>query len=390
MSRRGKFLFFTLVTLVLLTQIVILRWGPEAVFFVTWLFLALAVQHDSRISAAVGLAFLATCPFLLIAEKEAVAEQAANYAYFFLAIGVLVQLEDLLLERYGWLERKLDLSFVWQPVDRALRRLWRVALATLRRVGAVADRDELARMLQILGSGGLAAVFLWTAYSRAPIRIVLPLLGGALLFPFVVWSLRSALRALGSFWLLRGVFSLAVLTLAAAMMVWLHGLLTADRLASMQTVYDFVEYRRWAQRTSALPDGETVEAKVWTINNEAKWVLYQHPPYAGASRLAYTVWMNQGYVLVVDLSTAPESWNQPGDGVTFAVYVESEKGTEQLLCTYIDPKRFEADRRWHSYTFDMSSYAGQTVTIIFETGTGPNGDYRYDWAGWGAPRLLAP
>ena len=34
--------------------------------------------------------------------------------------------------------------------------------------------------------------------------------------------------------------------------------------------------------------------------------------------------------------------------------------------------------------------AGQTVTIIFETGAGPAGDYGYDWAGWGAPRLLKP
>ena len=104
-TRRKSFLFLTLLTLVILTQTVILHWGPEAVFFATWLFLALAVQHDSRVSVAVGLAFLATCPFLLIADKEPVAEQAANYAYFFLAIGVLVQLEELLLERYdrlGW------------------------------------------------------------------------------------------------------------------------------------------------------------------------------------------------------------------------------------------------------------------------------------------------
>ena len=43
--------------------------GPEPLFFVTWLFLALTVQHDSRLSAVVGLAFLATYPFLLIADQ---------------------------------------------------------------------------------------------------------------------------------------------------------------------------------------------------------------------------------------------------------------------------------------------------------------------------------
>ena len=72
--------------------------------------LALTVRHDSRLSAAVGLVFLVVCPFLLIAGLQPVAEQAANYAYFFLAIGVLVQLEELLLERLGWLDHKVHLT----------------------------------------------------------------------------------------------------------------------------------------------------------------------------------------------------------------------------------------------------------------------------------------
>ena len=113
MNRRVKYLFLAAMALIVLTQALVLRWGPEAIFFVTWFFLALTVQHDSRLSATMGLVFLASCPFLLIAKKEPVAEQAANYAYFFLAIGVLVQLEELLLERYGWLDRKLDFSTLW-------------------------------------------------------------------------------------------------------------------------------------------------------------------------------------------------------------------------------------------------------------------------------------
>jgi hypothetical protein len=28
--------------------------------------------------------------------------------------------------------------------------------------------------------------------------------------------------------------------------------------------------------------------------------------------------------------------------------------------------------------------------LFVERGNGPAGDYRYDWAGWGAPRLLKP
>jgi len=79
-----------------------------------------------------------------------------------------------------------------------------------------------------------------------------------------------------------------------------------------------------------------------------------------------------------------------GGCVAFAVYVTLERGAQQVFSTYIDPKHNEADRHWHPHTVDLSAYAGQTVTLIFETSTGPAGDYRYDWAGWGRPRLLEP
>jgi hypothetical protein len=380
MSYRKSFLFFTILTLVVLTQIVVLRWGAEAVFFVTWLLLALIVQHDSRISAGVGLAFLATCPFLLIAKKEAVAEQAANYAYFFLAIGVLVQLEEMLLERYAcpersrrsWLGRKLDLSYLWRPATQAFRRHWSAAAQALGRQLTAANRTQLVRLVQIVGTAGL------------------PLLGGAFLFPFLVWGLRLAVRALGPARLLRAALASVVLPLAAAEMVWLHDLVGAERLARMRVAYDFIDYLSQAGRTIPAPEGETVEARMWTIGDTSRRVLYQHPAFAGASRIAYSVRVGHGDVLAFDVALAPECWLLPGDGVAFAVYVESERGAEQVFATYIDPKHNEADQGWHSYTVALGAYAGQTVTIVFETSTGPAGDYRYDWAGWGEPRLLEP
>ena len=97
-----------------------------------------------------------------------------------------------------------------------------------------------------------------------------------------------------------------------------------------------------------------------------------------------------GLALAFDVATAPESWEQPGDGVAFAVYIVSDQSTQQVFSTYIDPKQDETARRWHSHTIDLSTYASQTINVIFETGSGPAGDYRYDWAGWGAPRLLKP
>jgi len=70
------------------------------------------------------------------------------------------------------------------------------------------------------------------------------------------------------------------------------------------------------------------------------------------------------------------------------VYVDAGPPTEPGFSTYIDPKQDPAARRWHSYVLDMSAYAGQTINITLETSPGPAGDARYDWAGWGVPRLL--
>ncbi len=386
----NAFLLFSLLMLVILTQVLVLGWGAEAVFFVTWLLLALIVQHDSRLSAAVGLAFLATCPILLIGRAEAVAEQAANYAYFFLAIGVLVQLEELLLERCGCLTYKLDLSYISRPVIGAWRRYWGAALPALRRLLAAIKWTALVRPIQIIGSVGLVAGFLWAAASGARLAVVLSLLAGAILFPAFVQGLRLGLRAMGAVWVLRAGLALVILALATLAMVWLHGLIAADRLARMEVAYDFVESLGSAQRTLPAPEGETIEVQTWTIEQIPRQVLFQHPALTGASRLAYSVQIGKGSVLAFDVATAPESWEQPGDGVTFAVYIQSGQRADQAFSTYIDPKQDEADRRWHSYTIDLGAYMGQTVRLIFETGSGPAGDNRYDWAGWGAPRLLIP
>ena len=71
-----------------------------------------------------------------------------------------------------------------------------------------------------------------------------------------------------------------------------------------------------------------------------------------------------------------------------AIYVQSKHGMAQVFTTHIDPERNEADRRWHPFMVDLTPYAGEVATLILETRTGPAGDYRYDWAGWGMPPLL--
>jgi hypothetical protein len=318
-----------------------------------------------------------------------VAEQAANYAYFFLAIGVLVQLEELALERCGWLERKLDLSHLWRPVEEAFRSCWSTALQAVSREPNATGHSRVAWWIQIVGTLGLAVAFLVAVFRRAPLPVVLSLLGGVVLFPFVVWVGKLGIRALKPVWLLRVILALVILPLAAAEMVWLHDLTSVDRLARMTTAYVFIDHLAEADLTSPTPDGETIEARMWNVADVSRRVLYQHPAFSGASRMAYQVGIGSSTtMLAFDVAMEPESWQMEGDGVAFAVYVESERGAEQVFSTYIDPKHNEADRCWHSYAVDLSAYAGQTVTLIFETRTGPAGNYEYDWAAWAEPRLL--
>jgi hypothetical protein len=390
MNRRKTFLFFALLILALLTQIIVFRWGAEAIFFVTWLLLALVVQHDSRLSASIGLIILVTCPFLLIFKKEAAAEGAANYAYFFLAIGVLVQLEELLLERFGWLARKVDFSYLWRPVTLSTSSRWKATLIALRRRLATGDWSDLVRLIQVLGTVGLAVVLLSVAFSGAQFVVVLPFLAGAILFPFIMWNLWWAFRSLRSDWLLRISLALVILPLAAMELLWLYNLTAAHYPARMAMAYDFISHLPDVQRTLPTPEGEDIEMRAWTISDSLQQVLYQHPAYSGASRIVFTVPIEKGERLTFDVATAPESWHLPGDGVTFAVYAESAGSAQQLFATYIDPKNNEADRRWHPISIDLSAYSGKTINLIFETGVGPAGDYRNDWAGWGSPRLMKP
>jgi hypothetical protein len=58
-----------------------------------FLFLAFALYElDNRVIGVLALISLATCPFLLQFKQDALAEQMAVYAYFFLVMTVVLQI----------------------------------------------------------------------------------------------------------------------------------------------------------------------------------------------------------------------------------------------------------------------------------------------------------
>jgi tetratricopeptide (TPR) repeat protein/O-antigen ligase len=133
-----------------------------------------------------------------------------------------------------------------------------------------------------------------------------------------------------------------------------------------------------------VPGPTYVHNDYFALDGSEQRVLFMHPP----SDARFSLEVPAAAVLAFDAATAPESWSQPGDGVTFVVSVESSQGRTTLASLYIDPENREEDRRWHPFWLSLSPYAGQTITLVLETDPGPAGDDRYDWAGWGTPQLV--
>ncbi len=162
--------------------------------------------------------------------------------------------------------------------------------------------------------------------------------------------------------------------------------LRPDLLPS-RTYYDLIANR---QVTERLVDPALFKLERWEIMGEERDVLFVHPNTWGTITLVYPVKIRPGTVFEADLAMAPEAWHWEGDGVTFSVYVEDEKGLHLLQTSYVDPKHHQQDRRWLPMRLVLNAYAGKLVRLILVVGSGPAGDRRYDWAGWGAPRLEQP
>lgn len=128
----------------------------------------------------------------------------------------------------------------------------------------------------------------------------------------------------------------------------------------------------------------TVHRTAYVIKRDARGVIFQHPD----SQLIYTVVVPQESSLDFSIALDPAVWELgKGDGVEFMISVEKNEKQLKIFDEYIDPKNNRADRKWFDFSVDLSAYGGEIVKIIFETRLGPQQDNRFDWAGWGEPRL---
>jgi hypothetical protein len=99
----------------------------------------------------------------------------------------------------------------------------------------------------------------------------------------------------------------------------------------------------------------------------------------------------QGARLLTAVGLEQGAWDLSADGVVFGISLEQGAQRVDLLTRHVDPLHVPADRGWVPVDIDLSAYAGRTVSLVFRTepsmpGLPANGGY--DWAVWGAPRVV--
>ncbi|CEK15878.1 DUF5696 domain-containing protein [Chthonomonas calidirosea] len=90
-------------------------------------------------------------------------------------------------------------------------------------------------------------------------------------------------------------------------------------------------------------------------------------PRAKRILLRFSIAMRQGF-------TGPHL----SDGATFRLFINGQKKLDEN----------KTDSTWTSYQFDLTPYAGQIVTLRFETDPGPKRDPSFDYALWGDREIL--
>jgi len=150
-------------------------------------------------------------------------------------------------------------------------------------------------------------------------------------------------------------------------------------------IFDFTEYFDSAHVSVCNTD--PAKKTIFIVNSVPRATLFQHP----TSSVACSIHVPSSSKLMFSLALSPEVWLPgQGDGVRFNVYIDDGAARKQVFSQYIDPKNIPTDRRWHDCEISLSPWAGQTITLTFATGPGPNGNSDYDWAGWGEPRIVQP
>ena len=148
-------------------------------------------------------------------------------------------------------------------------------------------------------------------------------------------------------------------------------------------VYSLLE--NMAQAEVFTPTPEMVRLETFTFNALERPVLFIHPDSEVKFHLKLP---SEPVTFTFAPVLSPDSWTQEGDGVLFSARIEVNGLETEIYSRYVDPKHTSRDRAWHAERVDLSAFAGQEITLTLHTSSGPQGDNRFDWSGWGEPYLV--
>jgi len=125
-----------------------------------------------------------------------------------------------------------------------------------------------------------------------------------------------------------------------------------------------------------------------TVNGTVLPSLYAHAP----SRVSVPLMVERSARLRGAVAIEPGAWGFAlSDGVTFRVAVTAGNTQTELWSAHLNPAHIPADRKWEPFDVDLSPFAGTAIEVSLTTepstgGLPPNAGY--DWALWGAPKVI--
>lgn len=152
-----------------------------------------------------------------------------------------------------------------------------------------------------------------------------------------------------------------------------------------RVVVDLVDALPQATRGPSPDAFSVVDA---TLNGDSRRAILVEQP----SRLTWRIDVPDGAWLTLAFGIREDAWMIEGDGVLFQVGISDGDEWTELFSLVANPFANPSDRRWHDLEVDLSSYAGRSVDLIFNTRPGPpdppSDDRRGDAALWAEPRVV--
>lgn len=168
----------------------------------------------------------------------------------------------------------------------------------------------------------------------------------------------------------------AVLAMTVAASVYLR---SRREIVAVDLLTDFPTARRQ-------PRPEALTLVQATIRNDTRRAISAQP--LAGTRITWHETIPEHAWLRVSLGLQESAWNIQGDGVLFMIGISDQRTYDGLLSVTINPFAVASDRRWTDVSLDLSSYAGRTMDIIFNTRSGPKDDRNGDFGLWAVPRII--